>query len=118
MGNPDWTALAAIAGIVLAMLALAGAAMAYGAHRQKIKDLEDRMSAIEAAITTTQETKTKVEVLVAEVRGFRAEMSGEMKHAAEMATERTEGLRNEVRAFMQGQTSMGATRPRARPQQG
>lgn len=124
MNTVDWTAVGAIAGLILAALALAAAAAAYGVHRQKVTDLEDhnrtqdgRLDKVEAALSATQDTRRDVGVVTTEVRNFRSEVQAEFRHVAELATERMDGLRNEVRAFMNGQTSAGAPIPR-RPKQG
>jgi len=117
MNAVDWNAVGAIAAMILAILAIAGGAVAYGAYRQKVKDLEERMVAqdtrlekIELAIGASQKTSNDVALMGEVVRGFKNETAGahqailaEVRHVAELGSERMEGLRSEVRAFMQGQ---------------
>ena len=96
----DWPA---IASVTMAALALAGAAIGYGALRQKVADLLTRMDGQDQKIEKVTDALGSVSDLRGEVRTFAAKTDGshallleKVQNMAELVAERLDGLRREI----------------------
>jgi hypothetical protein len=119
----DWAAIGSAAGVVIAAIALGSVAAAWGAGKQKIEDLEGQLASqagridkVEEALGEAKQARQAVELTNEVVRGFKDQTQiahqailAEVRHVSELSTMGLDGVRNEVRAFMQGQTRQRKT---------
>lgn len=101
----SWQDLSAIGTVALAFLALGGAAAAFGVIRQKVKELAIRVDHHGEQIEKLSDMKSSVELLAANTQNAHALLLQKQGSTEQLLAERFEGLRAEVRSFMQGQVA-------------
>ena len=106
----DWNAAFASWGANIALAA--GGLIALGQARQQVKDLEKRVgeqgasiAGLESAVAKIGDVDHAVDLLRQNQEGAHAMLLQQLKSGQELSGERFEGLRGEVRAFMQGSAS-------------
>lgn len=112
----EWTGWAAIAAV---LTSLAGPLINHGVMRQQLKDLKENQARQDAQIqklTDVYESMhtldTKLALLSMESAGANKLIMQSQTSADKLFAERFEGMRGEVRAFMQGLASAGRRAPR------
>lgn len=101
----DWTAVGCLLTSALALLA---AAISYGKNRQELVDLRGKVRDMSIEIAKLGDIKGSLDLL-SQATANATDRQAERREAdAKLMGERFEGLRGEVRAFMQGQATAGA----------
>jgi hypothetical protein len=82
-----------------------GGLISWGVTQQRVKDLMKRADETEARLDVLENVGQKLELMDQSTKNAHATLLAELRHAQEMSGQSMEGLRSEVRAFMQGQAS-------------
>lgn len=118
----DWGAVGSIAALALTVITIGGGLIAYGGQSQKVRELSDRLDAQDDRINKLIDAVGAAQSIAGEVKLLRQSTEGLNQLAAQkqesahaLLSERMEGLRGEVRSFMQGMAAAAKPPPRAKP---
>ena len=110
----DWTGAAGQ--YIASGFSAAVALVSYGMLRQKVKDLDVRTGKNTERIDDLASVKASVDLLAQSVDHGHTLIRTEAKAAQDLAAQTMDGLRSELRAFLQGQASAGQARAQNQPQ--